>query len=88
MSFAETASLRELDNKAPLMNRQMLEVCYDRLVAKVEDQKHRLLNLTQDPSLEGFPPAIVITAEFDPLRDEGELYAARLKKNGVLVRHR
>ena len=35
--------------------------------------------------LSGLPPAVIINAEFDPLRDDGILYAAKLRKNGVEV---
>jgi acetyl esterase len=55
----------------------------DNYIPDHEDRKDPMASPMLRPSLEGLAPALVISAEFDPLVDENEAYARRLKEAGV-----
>jgi acetyl esterase len=55
----------------------------DNYIPDADDRKTPLASPMLRPSLKGLPPALVISAEFDPLVDENEAYARRLTEAGV-----
>lgn len=49
------------------------------------DTDNPFVSPIREENLENLPAALVITAEYDPMRDEGELFAENLKESGVHV---
>ena len=81
---AESKSYRDFADGYMLTRDGMRWFTNHYLKAAGEAQDWRVSPL-RAPSLAGLPPALVITAGFDPLRDEGAAYAARLSDAGVQV---
>ena len=79
---ADTPSMREaLD---PLFfGREDLAWCWSHYLAEPVDGGNPLASPLRAHDLSALPAALVITAELDPVRDQGELYAARLTEAEV-----
>lgn len=82
---ADTESMRAFTDPA-LFNRHSVAWYWGHYLSRPEDGADPLASPLRAPDLSGLPPALVITAEHDPLRDEGERYARRLMDAGVSVK--
>ncbi len=78
----ETGSYRD-NASGYLLTRSGMQWFWDHYVPTAEDRREAYAAPLRAKSLRGLPPALVLTAEFDPLRDEGEAYAEALVAAGV-----
>ena len=81
---AESASYREFAEGYLLTRDTMRWFSAQYLTTDTDGADWRASPL-RAPSLAGLPPALLVTAGFDPLRDEGQAYAVRLRDAGVRV---
>ncbi len=82
--LADDQSMRAADDPF-LFNRHSVAWYRQHYLANPGDAASPLASPLRAESLAGLPPALVITAEYDPLRDQGEAYARRLADAGVLA---
>ena len=73
------------ENDGYLLNHAVMRYFWDHYVTTPEEGRQPYASPLNAKSLAGLPPAMVITAECDPLRDQGEAYARRLQESGVPV---
>lgn len=79
----DTYSHREF--KDYFLTPDMIRYFYGHYLRSEADKKDPMLAPAMAKSFTGLPPALIITAEFDPLRDEGEVYGEKLRAAGVAV---
>ncbi len=83
----ESTSYRDPANQL-MLSRDSMVWFWDHYAPDLNARLHPDAAPLRSANFADLPPAVVLTAEHDVLRDEGELYATRLMKAGVPVRHR
>ena len=67
-----------------VLPKEMLEFC-DRMYVGSADRTDPLLYPGLATDFSGFPPCVVVTADFDPLRDDGLAFADKVERAGIPV---
>jgi acetyl esterase len=84
----QTKSIQEDCAEGFMLTKVAMEWFAEHYLESQESVEDPLVSPLLAESLEGLPPAVLVTAGFDPLRDEGNLYAERLINSNVRVFHK
>jgi acetyl esterase/lipase len=87
LDFAEISASRRTYARGYLLDQATMDSDLAHYLDKRTNLDDPRVSPLRAANLGGLPPALIHTAEFDPLRDEGAAYAARLVAAGVRVRH-
>ncbi|HEX7738250.1 MAG TPA: alpha/beta hydrolase [Marmoricola sp.] len=84
--FVELSASRHRFGEGFFLTKQFMDQALDAFVPDHADRSGPMVSLVRRDSFPaGLAPAYVVTAGFDPLRDEGEAYAKLLAEHGVSV---
>ncbi|WP_035798359.1 alpha/beta hydrolase [Kitasatospora mediocidica] len=84
--FDDSPSMYE-NMAGPLLTRSWLEWFWGLYLTTPDDGADPRVSPARTDDLAGLPPAVIVTAEHDPLRDQGDRYAQKLADAGVPVTH-
>lgn len=84
--FVEERPSRTLLGEGYLLTKAFMDLCSDTYLVGDEDRADARMSPLRHP-VDGVAPAYLVTAGFDPLRDEGTAYAEHLRAAGVPVEH-
>ena len=85
--FANSFASREENGTGYFLTTAHMEWFDAQYLPEGADRTDPYLSPLLAPDLSDLPAACVLTAEHDPLRDEGDAYAQRLRDSGVAVEH-
>ena len=68
-----------------MLTRDLMKWFWRHYIKDEGEANHPYVSPLQAENLSDLPQALIITAEYDPLRDEGEAYGKRLQEAGVKV---
>jgi acetyl esterase len=80
----DTPSYEE-NKEGYMLSRDLMKWFWNHFIENENQANEPYVSPLRAENLSGLPPALIVTAEYDPLRDEGEAYGQRLQAAGVNV---